>query len=142
MGCGNTKHAPPPNVPQPVAQVDEAAATVSTATDTPVSRHIPIDHANDLVATLDFELSTAMLVMPFEHFKKQKRIVKSTKTWRDEALSNGWLVAHVKGAGDVPAPGKVVIFTSHTWWDREFKDETNQPDDPYDKGCPDSVAKW
>jgi len=32
------------------------------------------------------------------------------------------------------ASGKIVIFVSHTWWDREFKDETNHPDDPYDKG--------
>lgn len=70
MGRGNTKQIgdepPPPSVPQPVAQVE--------------TRHIPFDHANDPVATLDFELSTPMLAMPFEHFKKQKRIVKSTKT--------------------------------------------------------------
>ena len=89
MGCGSSKPVRP-DAP-------------------PARRHIPIDHANDPVATLDFELSTAMLVMPFEHFKKQGRIVKSTKTWRDEALSNGWLVAFEEGTG------KVAIFISHTY---------------------------
>ena len=137
MGCGSTKQIvdapPPPNVPQPLAQVDEAGTTVATAAD--AAAQAAGSEGSDPLAVLDtFEHSTPMLVMPFEHFKKQKRIVKSTKIWRDEALSNGWLVAHVKGAGDVPAPGKVVIFISHTWWDREFKDETNHPDDPYDKG--------
>tara|TARA_B110001452_G_scaffold264878_1_gene268616 strand:- start:10 stop:1203 length:1194 start_codon:yes stop_codon:yes gene_type:complete len=91
----------------------------------------------DPLAAVDFELSTPMLVMPFRVFKKQGRIVKSTKTWRDEALSKSWLVAHVKTAGDVPAPGKVVIFISHTWWDRDFKDETCDPSLPHDVGAPD-----
>ena len=27
-------------------------------------------------------------------------------------------------------PARSLIFISHTWWDREFTDETNQPDDP------------
>jgi len=83
------------------------------------------------VAALDFEYSTPMLAMPFLRFKEQGRIYKSIKTWRDKALSEGLLVEYDK------ASGKIVIFVSHTWWDREFKDETNQPDDPYDKGCPD-----
>ena len=37
-------------------------------------------------------------------------------------------------------PGKKrlrVIFISHTWWDRDFKDGTNDPTDLYDKGAPD-----
>ena len=76
----------------------------------------------------DFELSTPLLAMPYEQFKKQGRIYKSIKIWRDKALGEGWLVEYVK------ASGKIVIFISHTWWDREFKDETNHPDDPYDKG--------
>ena len=53
----------------------------------------------DPVAALDFELSTPMLVMPFLRFKEQGRIYKSTKTWRDEALSKGWLVKHDKASG-------------------------------------------
>ena len=84
--------------------------------------------ANDPVAALDFEYSTPLLMMPFKQFKKQGRIYKSTKIWRDKALGEGLLVEYVK------ASGKIVIFISHTWWDREFKDETNHPDDPYDKG--------
>ena len=43
----------------------------------------------DPVAALDFEYSTPMLAMPFLRFKEQGRIYKSTKTWRDEALSEG-----------------------------------------------------
>ena len=50
-----------------------------------------------------------MLVMPFLHFKEQGRIYKSTKTWRDKALSQGWLVEYDE------ASGKIVIFISHTW---------------------------
>ena len=69
-----------------------------------------------------------MQPMPFPHFKKQGRIVKSIKTWRVKALGEGLLVEYVK------ASGKIIIFISHTWWDREFKDETNRADDPDDKG--------
>ena len=85
----------------------------------------------DPVAALPFEYSTPLLAMPFLRFKEQGRIYKSTKTWRDKALSQGWLVEYDE------ASSKIVIFNSHTWWDREFTDETNHPDDPYDKGCPD-----
>ena len=73
-----------------------------------------------------FELTTPMLVMPFAIFKAQGRIMKSTKAWRDEALAEGSLVAHEEGSG------KIVIFISHTWWDRSFKDATNDPNNPYD----------
>jgi len=127
MGCGNTKQidaAPPPNVPRPQAQAVRP------------NRHIPLDHANDPVAALDFELSTPMLVMPFLHFKEQGRIFKSTKTWRDEALGKGCLVTYDK------ASGKIVIFVSHTWWDREFTDETNDETDQYDRGAPDLQADY
>ena len=78
-----------------------------------------------------FELLTPMLVMPFSVFKAQGRIMKSTTVWRDQALAAGSLVEHKE------CSGKVVIFISHTWWDRAFKDATNDPDNPYDKGAPD-----
>jgi len=78
-----------------------------------------------------FEQTTPMLVMPFGAFKAQGRIMKSTKVWRDQALAAGSLVEHKEGSG------KVVIFVSHTWWDRGFKDETNDPNDKYDQGAPD-----
>ena len=90
----------------------------------------------DPVDAIDFELSTPMLVMPFLCFKEQGRIYKSTKKWRDEALSKGWLVTYDK------ASGKIVIFVSHTWWDREFTDETNDPTDQYDRGAPDNQADY
>jgi len=35
-----------------------------------------------------------------------------------------------------------VIFVSHTWWDREFTDETNDKDDEYDRGAPDLQADY
>ena len=79
----------------------------------------------------DFEYSTPMLVMPFLQFKAQGRIMKSVQKWRDEALAQGWLVEFKEGEG------KVAIFISHTWWDRDFKDETNDASDVYDKGSPD-----
>ena len=78
-----------------------------------------------------FQQTTPMLVMPFDVFKAQGRIMKSTKVWRDQALAAGSLVVHEEGSG------KVVIFISHTWWDRAFKDATNDPNNPYDKGAPD-----
>eukprot|EP00964_Phaeocystis_antarctica_P124682 scaffold88321_cov52-Phaeocystis_antarctica.AAC.1 len=83
-----------------------------------------------------FELLTPMLVMPFSVFKKQGRIMKSTKVWRDGALAAGSLVEHKEGSG------KVVIFISHTWWDRGFTDETNDPNDVYDNGAPDFQANY
>eukprot|EP00964_Phaeocystis_antarctica_P011910 scaffold6572_cov39-Phaeocystis_antarctica.AAC.1 len=83
-----------------------------------------------------FEQTTPMLVMPFSVFKAQGRIMKSTKVWRDQALAAGSLVVYEEGSG------KVVIFISHTWWDRGFKDETNDPNDKYDQGAPDFQANY
>ena len=78
-----------------------------------------------------FDLLTPMLVMPFGVFKAQGRIMKSTKVWRDQALAAGSLVVHEEGSS------KTAIFISHTWWDRAFKDATNDPNNPYDRGAPD-----
>jgi len=52
-----------------------------------------------------FEMSTAMLVMPFLAFKGQERIFKSIEAWREEALASGLLIrfAWVEGG-----TGKVV----------------------------------
>merc|ERR1740130_1116292 len=72
-----------------------------------------------------------MLVMPFRVFRAQRRIMKSTKQWRDKARKNGGLIIYEDGSS------KIVIFVSHTWWDRDFKDETNDPNDVYDHGAPD-----
>ena len=83
-----------------------------------------------------FELTTPMLVMPYGVFKAQGRIMKSTKAWRDEALAAGSLVEHEEGSG------KIVIFISHTWWDRTFTDATNDPNNPYDVGAPDLQADY
>ena len=83
-----------------------------------------------------FELTTPMLVMPFRNFKAQGRIMKSTKAWRDEALAAGSLVEHEEGSS------QIVIFISHTWWDRSFRDATNDPNDPYDKGAVDFQADY
>ena len=80
---------------------------------------------------LQFEMTTPMLVVPFRKFRAQSRIMKSTKAWRDEALAAGSLVVHEEGSR------QIVIFISHTWWDRSFKDATNNPKYLYDKGAPD-----
>ena len=83
-----------------------------------------------------FELTTPMLVMPFGVFKAQGHIMKSTKAWRDEALAAGSLVEHKEGSS------QVVIFISHTWWDRSFTDATNDPNNPNDVGAPDLQADY
>ena len=77
-----------------------------------------------------FELSTPMLVMPFEIFQAQGRIEKNVEAWRGPALAEGRLVEYVKvegGTGKVKADGtldgtvvvclkgRVVVFLSHTW---------------------------
>ena len=94
-----------------------------------------------------FECSTPMTVQLFTAFKAQGKIEKNVAPWR----AKGKLVEYAKcvgGTGKVTdgkldgvivinAAIKVVIFVSHTWWDRDFKDETNDPNDPYDKGAPD-----
>ena len=77
-----------------------------------------------------------MLVMPYGEFKAQGRIMKSVKQWRDQARASGSLVVYEKGSG------KIAIFVSHTWWDRDFKDATNDPKDLYDKGSPDYQADY
>ena len=56
----------------------------------------------------EFESTTPMLVMPFEQFKAQGRIFKSTKAWREEALQKQCLVVYDESSG------MVVIFVSHT----------------------------
>ena len=78
----------------------------------------------------DFPYTTPMLVMSIADFKRLGRIMKSTTEWRERALRKGLL--------QVYDPSKhVAIFISHTWWDRAFKDASNNPKDPYDKGAPD-----
>ena len=73
-----------------------------------------------------FELSTSMLVMPFEMFQVQGCIEKSVEAWRGPALAEGRLVEYVKvvgGTGKVKADGtlviclegKIVVFLSQTW---------------------------
>ena len=60
-------------------------------------------------AAPEFEQTTPMLVMPWLTFLEQCRIQKSTKKWRDDALTKGWLVEFHAGSG------KICIFISHTW---------------------------
>ena len=75
------------------------------------------------------ESSTPMLVIPYNVWLTLKRIPKNVKAWRNTALSKGWLVMYESSM--------IVVFISHTWWDREFTDETNDPTNQYDKGSPD-----
>lgn len=85
-----------------VAAVEETPPSQSTATGSPALKD------QKSVATPDFPLETPMLVMPYKAFKAQSRICKSTTAWREDALSNGWLVEYVGGM--------VAVFISHTWW--------------------------
>ena len=52
-------------------------------------------------ATLQFEQFTPMLVMPFRVFRAQRRIMKSTKKWRDEALKNDNLIVYKDGSSKI-----------------------------------------
>ena len=99
----------------------------------------------------EFELTTPMLAMFFDTFRTNGRIIKSMKEWRELAFAKGWLFEFAKvvgGSGKVRpdgsldgtiliAQGLVVVFLSHTWWDRAFVDATNDPSNPYDRGAPD-----
>ena len=76
-----------------------------------------------------------MMLMPYPIFKKQGRIMKSLKPWREEVRAEGRMVQFD------PKTHKV-IFVSHTWWDRTFVDESNDPDDKYDRGAPDYMADY
>ena len=149
-GCAGSKPASPLQGDQgnpPPAQAQSAAETA------PDQGNPSPAQAQSATATApEFEISTPMLVMPFLVFKEQGRIFKSIKEWREKALADGRLVEHAKveggGTGTVKpdgtldgtlvvAKGKVAIFVSHTWWDRAYVDETNDRENPYDKGAPD-----
>ena len=111
------------------------------------------------MALPEFEMSSPMIVMPFHAFKAEGRIAKSTKAWRDTALEEGRLVVYAKvegGSGKVHGTGHmdgtvviedeglIVIFISHRWWELNFKDATNDPENPADKGAPDwqKNSRW
>jgi len=64
------------------------------------------DNASQVSANV-FPVFTPMLVMPFEHFQTQGRIVKSTAEWRLSAVEKGSLVEY--------SPDLFCIFVSHRW---------------------------
>ena len=133
MGCAASSRIQPH--PAQVAKDREAAAEFKRQ----LAKARAAQAANTNAALSfgqQFELTTPMLVMPFGVFKAQGRIMKSIKAWRDEALAAGSLVEHEEGSG------KIVIFISHTWWDRSFTDATNDPNNPYDVGAPDLQADY
>ena len=133
MGCAASSAMEPD--PAQVAEDEKAAAEFERQ----LAKARAAQAANTNAALSfgqQFELTTPMLVMPFGVFKAQGRIMKSTKAWRDEALAAGSLVEHEEGSG------QIVIFISHTWWDRSFTDATNDPNNPYDVGAPDLQADY
>ena len=133
MGCAASSRVQPH--PAQVAEDRKAAAE----SERQLAKARAAQEANTNAALRfgqQFEMTTPMLVMPFRNFKAQGRIMKSTKAWRDEALAAGSLVEHEEGSG------QIVIFISHTWWDRSFTDATNDPNNPYDKGAPDFQADY
>ena len=133
MGCGASSAIQPH--PAQVAEDRKAAAEFERQlAKARAAQEAPTNAA--LRFGQQFELTTPMLVMPFGVFKAQGRIMKSTKAWRDEALAAGSLVEHEEGSG------QIVIFISHTWWDRSFTDATNDPNNPYDVGAPDLQADY
>ena len=133
MGCAASSRI----LPDPVQVAKDQKATAEFERQLAKARAAQAANTNAALSFgQQFELTTPMLVMPFGVFKAQGRIMKSTKAWRDEALAAGSLVEHKEGSG------KLVIFISHTWWDRSFKDATNDPNNPYDVGAPDLQADY
>ena len=151
MGCGASSERP--TASEPVAA--KAAASKAAAEKTAVAQAaakaeekgaakkkaasgVPAALVALAAATApNFELSTPMLVSPFLAFEEQGRICKSVKAWRNAALKDGRLIEYVRTAKKPPKKKLTIIFISHTWWDRAFKDSTNDPNDKYDKGAPD-----
>ena len=144
MGCGASRAVQPDPAAEKAAAekaaAEKAAAEKATAEfERQLAKARAAQAANANAALSfgqQFELTTPMLVMPFGVFKAQGRIMKSTKAWRDEALAAGSLVEHEEGSS------QIVIFISHTWWDRSFTDATNDPNNPYDVGAPDLQADY
>ena len=98
----------------------------------PKAKRVPVGQLpDDPAEKIELEYLTPMLLIPFLFFVQLGRIPKSTKAWREEARSKGWLVEYRR------EDGKIVIFISQTWWDREYLDPDRDPNDKYDKGGPD-----
>ena len=126
MGCWASKD---PTQPDPGSVQKREAGVEAGAKGTDAPRTDAVGAATSRAA-LQFEQHTPMLVMPLRKFKEQGRIMKSTKEWREKVLGRD-LIVYEEGSD------KIVIFISHTWWDREFKDKTNDPKNVYDVGAPD-----
>ena len=127
MGCGASSErpsawdAPPAPTAHAAALLTIAAVTApefeasAHATTTATAAEELLAEGSTLVGERKdsslpaFPSLTAMLVMPFRRFRAQGRIIKSVKSWRDEALAKGWLVEFKEGSG------KVAIFISHTY---------------------------
>ena len=98
----------------------------------PKAKRVPVGQLpDDPAEKVELEYLTPMLLIPFLFFVQLGRIPKSTKAWREEARSKGWLVEYRR------EDGKIVIFISQTWWDREYLDPDRDPNDKYDVGGPD-----
>ena len=98
----------------------------------PKAKRVPVGSLpDDPAEKIELEYLTPMLLIPFLFFVQLGRIPKSTKAWREEARSQGWLVEYRR------EDGKIVIFISQTWWDREYLDPDRDPNDKYDVGGPD-----
>ena len=141
MGCWASKAQPDERVakrkaseygrPADEGELQAAEAYARSLAEAKAAAEARAAKGGGTIAAPQFPLLTDMLVMPFSVFRAQGCIMKSIKKWRDPARASGSLVVYEEGSG------KIVIFVSHTWWDREFKDETNDPNDMYDKGAPD-----
>ena len=152
MGCGASSERPTASEPVAAKAAASKAAAEKTAVAEPAAQTEEKGAAKKKKATTgvpaalvalaaatapNFELSTPMLVSPFLAFEEQGRICKSVKAWRDAALADGRLIEYVRTADEPPKKKLTIIFISHTWWDRAFKDSTNDPKDKYDQGAPD-----
>ena len=100
----------------------------------------------------EFELSTPMVVVPFNTFKANGRILKSLKPYRDEAFKDGKLIEYAKvvnGTGKIKPNGSldgklelskqdlITIFISHRWWDVHYGTKSTKNLNNGDRGAPD-----
>ena len=111
----------------------------STRLRTPLMASLLSVSGGDELASLElpsFELHTPMLVMPFATFKAQGRIEKNVASFR-KGMTGRLLPYARKPKQPLPQqsggeravtgherllPGKIAIFISHAWWNRDYDD--------------------
>ena len=132
-----TRSPSPPSSPSPLSSPSRSFRAPILAA---LLGNGPTDDASELekCAAPAFEMHTPMLVMPYPAFRAQGRIAKNVASFRKQAKADGHLVEfatsgprasphphpypHPSPLLRPPPTGRVAVFISHEWWDREYDD--------------------